>query len=40
MCVEKEEKIASIEREIERLKAKVVAGERDVRRMLKPLREV
>jgi len=38
--MEKEEKIASIEREIERLKAKVVAGERDVRRTLKPLREV
>ena len=40
MCEEKEEKIASIEKEIERLKAKVAAGERDVRRTLKPLREV
>jgi len=40
MCVEREEKIANIERELKRLKAKVVAGKRDVRRMLKPLREV
>ena len=40
LCVEKEEKITSIEKEIERLKVKVAAGERDVRRMLKPLREV
>jgi len=40
VCVEKEEKIASIERELERLKAKVAAGERDIRRTLKPLREV
>jgi len=40
LCVEKEEKIASMERELERLKAKVAAGERDIRRMLKPLREV
>jgi len=40
LCVERKEKIASIEREIERLKAKVAARERDVRRMLKPLREV
>jgi len=38
--VERKEKIASIEREIERLKARVAAGERDVRRTLKPLREV
>jgi len=38
--MEKEKKIASIEREIERLKVKVAAGERDVRRMLKPLSEV
>jgi len=38
--VERERKIVSIEREIERLKAKVAAGERDVRRTLKPLREV
>ena len=40
LCVEKEKKIVSIEKEIERLKAKVAAGERDVRRTLKPLREV
>ena len=40
LCVGRKEKIASIEREIERLKAKVAAGERDVRRMLKPVREV
>ena len=32
LCREKEKKIASIEREIERLKAKVAAGERDERR--------
>jgi len=38
--MERKEKIASMERELERLKARVVAGERDVRRMLKPLREV
>ena len=38
--MERKEKIASIEREIERLKARVAAGERDVRRTLKPLREV
>ena len=37
LCVEREEKIASMERELERLKARVVAGERDVRRTLKPL---
>jgi len=40
LCVEKKEKIVSIERELERLKAKVAAGERDVRRTLKSLREV
>ena len=40
MCVDRERKIANIEREIKRLKAKVAAGERDVRRTLKPLREV
>ena len=38
--MEKEKKIASIEKEIERLKVKVATGERDVRRTLKPLREV
>ena len=40
LCVEKERKIASIEEKLKKLKAKVAAGERDVRRMLKPLREV
>jgi len=40
LCVERKEKIASIERELERLKARVAAGERDIRRTLKPLREV
>ena len=40
MCVDKEKKIASIEEELKMLKAKVVAEERDVRRTLKPLREV
>jgi len=35
--VKREEKIASIERELEKLRAKVAAGERDIRRMLKPL---
>jgi len=30
LCVGRKEKIVSIEREIERLKAKVAAGERDV----------
>ena len=40
LCVEKERKIASIKEELKRLKAKVAAGERDIRRMLKPLREV
>jgi len=40
LCVEKKKKITSIEREIERLKAKVAAEERDVRRILKPLREI
>jgi len=38
--VERERKIASIEEELKRLKAKVAAGERDVRRTLKPLKEV
>jgi len=38
--VEKEEKIASIERELKRLKVKVAAEKRDMRRTLKPLREV
>jgi len=38
--MEKEERITSIERELKRLKEKVAAGERDVRRMLKPLSEV
>jgi len=36
----REKKITSIEEELEVLKAKVAAGERDVRRTLKPLREV
>ena len=40
LCVEREEKITNIERELQRLKAKVVAEERDVKRTLKPLREV
>jgi len=40
LCVEREKKITSIERELEKLRAKVAAGERDVRRTLKPLREV
>jgi len=40
LCVGKERKIASIEEELKKLKAKVAAGERDVRRTLKPLREV
>ena len=38
--MEKEEKIVSIKRELKRLKAKVASEERDVRRTLKPLREV
>jgi len=38
--VEKEERITSIERELEILRTRVAAGERDVRRTLKPLREV
>jgi len=38
--VEREKKITNIARELEKLKAKVAAGERDVRRTLKPLREV
>jgi len=37
LCVEREEKIVNIERELQRLKVKVVAEERDVRRTLKPL---
>jgi len=40
LCIEREEKIANIEKELKRLKAKVAAEERDVRRTLKPLREV
>jgi len=40
LCIEREEKIANIEKELKKLKAKVAAGERDVRRTLKPLREV
>ena len=38
--MEKEKKIASIEQELKRLKEKVAVEERDVRRMLKSLREV
>jgi len=38
--VDRERKIASFEKELKMLKAKVAAGERDVRRTLKPLREV
>ena len=37
LCVEREERVASMERELEKLRAKVAAGERDVRRTLKPL---
>ena len=40
LCVERERKIASIEEELKKLKAKVATEERDVRRTLKPLREV
>ena len=40
LCIEREEKIASIKKELKRLKEKIAAGERDVRRTLKPLREV
>jgi len=40
LCIDRERKIASIEEELKMLKAKVVAEERDVRRTLKPLREV
>ena len=40
LCVKREEKITSIEKELKRLKAKVAVEERDVRRTLKPLREV
>jgi len=38
--VNRERKIASIEEELEVLKAKVAVEERDIRRTLKPLREV
>ena len=40
LCVQREEKIVSIKGELEKLRAKVAAGERNVRRTLKPLREV
>ena len=42
LCVVREEEIASIERKLEMLRAKVAAEKekRDVRRMLRPLREV
>ena len=40
LCVDRERKIVSIEEEVKRLKAKVAAEERDIRRTLKPLREV
>ena len=40
LCMEKEKKIASIEQKLKRLKEKITVGERDVRRMLKSLREV
>ena len=40
LCMDKERKIASIEEELKILKTKVAAEERDVRRTLKPLREV
>jgi len=40
LCVERKRKIASIEEELKRLRAKVAVGERDVRRTLKPLREI
>jgi len=42
LCMEREEKVVSIERELKMLKAKVAAEkkERDVRRTLKSLREV
>ena len=40
MCVDRERKIVSIEEEIKKLKTKVAAEERDIRRTLKPLREV
>jgi len=40
LCMEREEKIANIERELERLRVRVAAKERDVRRTLKPLQEV
>ena len=40
LCVERKEKIASMERELERLKERAAVEERDVRRTLKPLKEV
>jgi len=40
LCVEREEEITSMEKELEKLKTKVATEERDVRRTLKPLREV
>jgi len=40
LCVEREEKISNMEKELKRLKAKIAVEERDMRRMLKPLREV
>ena len=40
LCVEREEKIVSIEKKLKGLKEKVATEERDVRRTLKPLREV
>ena len=40
LCIERERKIVSIEEELKRLKAKMAAEEKDVRRTLKPLREI
>jgi len=40
LCVDRERTIASIEEELKTLKVKVAAGEKDVRRTLKPLRKV
>jgi len=40
LCVDRERKIVSIEEVLKVLKAKVAAREKDVRRTLKPLREV
>jgi len=42
LYVRKEEKITAIKKELEMLKTRVAAreGERDIRRMLRPLREV